>query len=199
MVVMRIRTWVGFGLGAAVLAIVALAIARPRGVGSYTLACGSATLRLRGRLVEEASGGPCAGAWILTLPQRTWADEPETIANYRKWNAEEAENEARAQADGRELLRSKRPSLCASGTADATGTFDLLVSVPWSMRTVNGVPLDHASPPPRRGVQALLVEREGHEPIVLEVTGGTWVKAKVADLDIWATWDLGTLRVGGMR
>lgn len=195
MTFMRVRTKVAIAVGVVLVAGLGVLATRTTCGGSVCLACGSVTMRVRGRLADASSGAPVAGAWLMTLPNRAWAEEPETIANYRKWNAEEELELSKEQAAGRTPSPRMRASLCASATTDANGGFDVFVRVPWSWREVDGVLQGPRSPPPRDGVEAIRVEPNGGAPFVIEVGSGTWDARRNASDEIWATWDLGALRV----
>jgi hypothetical protein len=149
-------------------------------------------------LVDAKTGEPISNAEVMSLPQASWADQQDTVAQYQ-----ESYKELVAYLDGlpAEELRNVptfiRSELCAVGMTDEDGAFDLLVEVPWSVNYLGDIRLGPDRPPARDGVEVLRVDVWGTiAPILIPVSGGDWQEApRSADGGIWATWDLGTLRV----
>ena len=78
--------------------------------------------------------------------------------------------------------------------------FDVVVDVPWSVAFVGDERTSPTRPPFRHGVEALHVEVEGKDPLVIDIPEncGDWTEHPDdpdEHHDLWATWDLGTLKL----
>jgi hypothetical protein len=156
-------------------------------------------VRVTGKLVDSESGRALPGVWVLTLPKRSWVDGQERVAQYRRRLAEEQERARRsAVAETSSIL--ERAWFHAAGETAADGSFDVVILVDWAVSYANGVRRSPTHPPPRHGVQALLVEVDGRDRRVIDLAPdcGTWTEHPDDPNEfheLWATWDLGTLEV----
>jgi hypothetical protein len=149
-------------------------------------------------LVDAKTGASIPNAEVISFPVASWSDREETIARYREWHwAAVADRGSPSAEEGQRIPAVFRAELCAVGMTDEDGAFDLLVEVPWSVTYLGDIRLGADRPPARDGVEVLRVDVWGTiAPILIPVSGGDWQEApRSAHGDVWATWNLGTLRV----
>ncbi|MDF1700897.1 MAG: hypothetical protein P1V36_07035 [Planctomycetota bacterium] len=131
----------------------------------------------------------------MSLPRAAW-NEAEHVAFYREHN-EEQRRELEARGEPADPLALFAGSLCPSTTTDAAGVFQLVLDVPSSSSyTAFGRKLSASGNEPRDGIEALRIERPGHDPVLVMAPAGTWTR--VPDSRGWehyADWDLGNVRV----
>jgi hypothetical protein len=177
------RRWVLLGVALLVAVAVGIGWSSQRSIG-----CGHRNVAVGGRLLSAETGLPVAGAEVMTFPERSWADDPKTVAQFRSLAKEERE------------LRGGRPSsfLCAVGTSDEKGEFHVVVEVPWSHGTNwFGVDMGPLEPPERHGVKVLRIDPgDGKPPRIVDVPKGEWQRVPDRRDDLWARWDLGDVRLG---
>ena len=158
--------------------------------GSRWIACGTQPVRVRGTLIEARAGEAIERAWVMALPNVTWANEPDTVERYRERGAD-----FRSRADA---LAWTAP-MCGSGFTRSDGTFDIVCGIPCSS---TGGPLrpTKRSDATANDIEALRVEVDGRQPIVLPIREGQWTRhAQGRDVpprdDVYATYDLGRITV----
>lgn len=170
-------------------ALLAAAAVLPTG-GGYGY--GVYTLEVDGRLLDGETGAPIPGAMVMAFPVREWAEDETEVARFRRMiDARRAV--ARRKSPGA-ALGSYPMSLVGGALTDAAGVFTMLVDVPWCVYDSGCAGSDPVRPPPRHGIEALRIEIEGGDPVVLEAPTGTWTEHEEPD-GLWATYDVGVVRV----
>lgn len=147
-----------------------------------SIACGKVPCRVRGVVVDAATGTPLGDVALLTLLDPGVVDDAERLARRRRFAYESRPEDA-------ELLFGS----AARGRTDTHGAFALVVGLAttqsefvfWTSRRRRGSPF-HAA-------RALLVEKEGYCPLVHETSGATW--REEPDGEIVGTFDVGTIRL----
>jgi hypothetical protein len=180
-------------LAVAVLCVVGVLVSDRVLFGPHGVACGTHRVSVQGRLVNAATGDPIPDAYVMSLADRAWAFDGETIQRWRRpWNAQERRFE---EDDFGESLR-EFGSLTPSAVSEPDGRFRLMLSVPCSSsRVLFG--WRHSGNEPREGAEILLVEVPGREGVLVDVPQGTWARLATyqGPTDVYAVWDWGDVRV----
>jgi len=148
-------------------------------------------LQVRGRLVSAEDGVPVAGAWVMAVPSRAWAEDEDRLADAsrssRTWIA--LQHSERYVPPG----PASAPARAGGGTTRSDGSFDANLLCIWS-EWRRGFILSRVERSPRDRVRALAIEIKGRDPVILDVPEGTWTEHPDED-DLWASWDLGVIEV----
>lgn len=160
-------------------------------------ACGSYVTIIEGRLIDDRSGRPIVGAWVLALDRHRARDED--VAEARKRN-----NEERAYyADAEDARRwwDHYGATTPEARTDTEGRFTLRQWVGTStLYAFSGRIISSHGNEPRLGPDVLYIEQAGLRPARAEVPHGTFTWREDAEPSYpWerAHWDLGDIRVAG--
>ncbi len=187
----RARRWIKI-VGFTVLAVLALVVA----FLPMSLACGVASVRVSGRLVDGDTGSPLTGAFVMCFPDRTWTEDSERVERHRR-SIEEC---ALVAAENHERLpwHFLAPRTVGGAHTASDGTFRFVVGFGTSrLHTLIGLVVSSERPSPGESCSVLRVEVPGKRPVLLDLDPRGW-RHPPAEGDaerFWGTYDLGTLRV----
>ncbi|MGQ0612628.1 MAG: hypothetical protein ACT4PV_02600 [Planctomycetaceae bacterium] len=160
-----------------------------------SIACGFATVRVSGRLVDADTGLPLTNAFVVCFPDRAWAGDPERVDRYRRLIEERALFAAENQ-DPRSRHRFASSTVGGAHLA-SDGTFSIVVGLGSSeAHSLIGLKVSWSDPSPKN-CSVLRVELQGEPPVLLDLDPKGW-RQPPAEGDaegFWASYDLGTLRV----
>jgi len=143
---------------------------------------------VRGTLVDARTGAPVEGAALLTLQELGVVNDPERLARHRDIGRMFEED----VAEDRSRLRFF--PLVGTAHTDSLGTFELFVGLSTCVRTgTSGLIWNRERASAFSVVRALLVEREGYEPLVHATGNARWVEHSGGA--IVGTLDVGTIRL----
>jgi hypothetical protein len=148
-----------------------------------TLACGRVPARVRGVVVDTTTGAPVEGALLFALADPETARDPKALEEWR------ARYDDRSRED---LLR--YPRRAGSAHTDAAGAFDIVVALgTWHYRGNFGLRENDYRENASDVARALLVEKEGYDPIVFETKDARWIERREGR--IVGTLEMGTIRL----
>ena len=191
------RRWIVVGLLAALVASQVWGPPACRVFASRGVGCGVLVIELRGRLVDSVSGAPLSGRGVSAFQYESEVREPGAGEAFAKRTS--AARAAMAEGSLRKPHPVQEMYMEAHGLTDADGRFQVQLYQWHCTEIVGGEPQGPTEPPPRSGLYALMVERQGSEPpaLLTQLPTGSWDRAPdpVQAFDRWATWDLGDVRV----
>jgi len=152
-------------------------------------------IRVTGVLVASTDGSPIANTFVMTAPSQPAAAAWITSGQYRERIDEWLQYEDAEEEAGRGPASPRSAPWGAGGArTHEDGTFTIVQTLLWSYDRAGWWQSRPSHPPPCHGIEALAIEIEGRDPVILDVPEGTWTEHD-GDDGLWATWDLGVVEV----